>query len=95
MKLIRLLIAASSLAWIVGCSLYFPVDEWDDFVMNACGHLDDQAAYNRCYRDGTRSRRVCYDDDGTTICRDRPYGTCERERPGALYGPSPHSSGCG
>jgi hypothetical protein len=96
MKPICSLLAASSLAWIVGCASYFPEDEWDDFVMTACVHKhDDQTAYNRCYRDGTRSRRVCYDAESTTICRDRPYGNCEPARLGAQYSPSPHSSSCG
>ena len=95
MKPIRLILAVSSLVWVVGCSLYFPEDKWDDFVMNACEHHNDQTAYNRCYSDGTRSRRVCYDAEDTTICRDRPYGTCDRENLGAQYSPSPHSSSCG
>ncbi len=83
MKPIHLLLATTSIVWVVGCFSYYPEDEWDDFVMKSCGHLHDQTAYNRCYRDGTRSRRVCYDAEGTTICRDRPYGTCDRAKLGS------------
>jgi len=98
MKLIILLVAATTLMLAAGCFSYIPEDEWDDFVMEACQHNHDQAAYNRCYRDGTRSRTVCYDAEGTTVCRDRPYGTCDRAKLGAVPleqpGPPRDSLGC-
>lgn len=98
MKPIRLLLAATSLVWAAGCFSYFPEDEWYDFVQESCRHHHDQMAYNQCYRDGTRSRSVCYDAEGTTICRERPYLTCDRARLGAASleqpGPPRDSLGC-
>jgi hypothetical protein len=82
MKPIRLLLAATSLVWTAGCFSYFPKDDWDAFVMESCGHHRDQTAFNRCYRDGTRSRTACYDNKGTMICRDNPYWTCDRAKLG-------------
>lgn len=98
MKPIRLLLAATSLVLAAACMSGFPEDEWYDFVMESCAHLNDQTAFNRCYHDGTRSRSVCYDAEGTRICRDRPYLACNRARLGAVPlerpGPPRDSLGC-
>jgi len=82
MKLVRLLLTMIPLVGMAGCLTEVPQDEWDDFVMQGCLQLKDQAAYNRCYHDGTRSRSFCYDADGTRICRERPYLACDRARLG-------------
>jgi hypothetical protein len=84
MKPIRLLLAVAPLLWVAGCMVVMPEDDWDDFVMEGCGHLKDQTAYNQCYLDGTRSRSFCYDAEGTRICRENPYRTCDRARLGAV-----------
>jgi len=90
MKSIRLLLAATPLVLAVACISGFPEDEWYDFVMLSCVHLNDQAAFNRCYDEGTKSRSVCYDAEGTRICRERPYLTCDRARLGAASLEQPH-----
>ncbi len=84
MKRMRVLLIMTPLLAMTGCLTAVPQDEWDDFVMKGCSQLTDQAAYNRCYHDGTRSRSFCYEADGARICRERPYLACDRARLGEV-----------
>jgi hypothetical protein len=90
-----LLLGAISMVAVAACVTPFPEDDWYDFVMKSCSHLNDQEAFNHCYHDGTRARTVCHDAGDTSVCRDSPYPSCDRAQLGDEYGSPPHSSGCG